>query len=373
MMRMGTELTKTGKKVVLSAFILLLFWSIYMSNVNKTNHPTEDFVKRWLTNHNGTLSTYVNESAVQDADLVSGREALSESLGIMMQYAIEREDFALFEKQFTLLTRYFMSNEGFIYWKLMKNGKPNVTTNATVDDLRIINCLINAYELWGNQEYLNAGKKNYLQMETNTKVKDLLADYYDYQTDSRSDTVTLAYIDTEALAKIKQYEFLDEKVYQKMMRVLSNTPSRNGFFAKSYNIEQDSYFFDDEVHMIDQLLIAINRSKMGQQNEEFLSVLKKKFQGDGKVFGRYFRSNAEPAVAYESPALYALAILLSLENGDDDFALSLFNRMIKFKELNPLSKHYGGYSVNKDNDTHIFDNLLPMLAESVMRKQGLIR
>ncbi|WP_167833861.1 glycosyl hydrolase family 8 [Mesobacillus selenatarsenatis] len=372
MMRMGTELFKVGKKMLLSVITIFLVWSLYMLNVNKTN-STEDFVKRWLTNHNGTLSTYVNESAVQDADLVSGREALSESLGFMMQYAIEREDLNLFKKQYSILTRYFMNDEGFIHWKTIENGTPNVTTNATVDDLRIIKCLIDAYELWGNQEFVNAGEKIYLQMELNTKVKNLLADYYDYQTNSKSDTVTIAYIDTEALAKIDEYGFSDEKVFQEMMRVLSNTPSRYGFFAKAYNVEQESYFFDNEVNMIDQLLIAINRSKIGQQNEEFLGLLKKKFIRDGKIFGRYFRGSSEPAVTYESPALYALAILLLLENGDHDFALSLYNRMIKFKEENPLSRHYGGYSVNKDNDTHIFDNLLPMLAESVLRNQGLVK
>lgn len=55
-----------------------------------TEYVTEDFIYQWLRNDNGTLATYIKDSEQIDEDLVSGREALSETVGIWMMYAVEK-------------------------------------------------------------------------------------------------------------------------------------------------------------------------------------------------------------------------------------------------------------------------------------------
>ena len=50
--------------------------------------PTVSFVQDHMTNPNGTIATYLQDATSERADIVAGREALSESLGLWMQYAV---------------------------------------------------------------------------------------------------------------------------------------------------------------------------------------------------------------------------------------------------------------------------------------------
>ncbi|WLR54363.1 glycosyl hydrolase family 8 [Mesobacillus subterraneus] len=357
--------------VIVLGFLFFTGWGVSMFHAEKSNHPTEDFINRLMTNDNHTLATYLQEGSTEDVDLVSGREALSETLGIMMQYALEKNDPLLFKKQYYLLIRYFMNDKGFIYWKLDKNGISNVSTNATVDDLRIIDSLIQAYEMWGTKTYLRTSRLISGYIEAHAIKDNRIVDYYDNELDAKSDTVTLSFIDTKALLSMSKYNFLDQNINQQMIRILAKAPSKNGFYAKSFNIDEYMYLFDEEVNMIDQVLVALNRTRLGMEEHTYIHFLEKEFAKHGKLFGKYNRKLAEPSVVYESPALYALVILFLLENGESEFAVKLYDRLIQFKVDNPWSKHYGGYSIH-DQNTHIFDNLLPMIAERKLRNQGLI-
>ena len=69
---------------------------------------TEQFIEKWLVNENGTLATYMKDSDSEDEDLVKGREALSESLGLWMEYTLQKEDKVLFEEAYQQLNRYFL-------------------------------------------------------------------------------------------------------------------------------------------------------------------------------------------------------------------------------------------------------------------------
>lgn len=372
-MRTGNErINKLNMAMILVAFLFFTGWCVSMVPVEKSKHPTEDFIHRMLTNDNNTLATNLQEGIIQDVDLVSGRESLSETLGIMMQYAIEKNDPFLFKKQYYLLISYFMTNEGFVYWKLDRNGLSNVSTNATVDDLRIIDSLIQAYEKWGNITYLRTSRQISGYVEAHALKNNLLVDYYDKQLDAKSDTVTLSFIDTQALDSMSKYNFTDLNLSKQMKHVLAKAPSKNGFYAKSFNIDKSIYLFDEEVNMIDQVLVALNRTKIGMDEHAYTHFLEKEFARHGKLFGKYNRKLAEPSVVYESPALYALVILFLLENGESEFAVKLYDRMIQFRVDNPWSKHYGGYSIHNQN-THIFDNLLPMLAERKLKNQGYLQ
>lgn len=59
-----------------------------------------------------------------------------------------------------------------------------------------------------------------------------------------------------------------------------------------------------EVHMIDQLLIAVNRFDQGLGSPEFESWLIEEWDNQGQVAGRYDRETGKPTVDYESLAVY---------------------------------------------------------------------
>lgn len=84
------------------AFVLLIY-GIEMLHEVGTRIPsieeverTEEFIFRRLQNDNGTIATYILDNEGEDEDLVQGREALAETVGLLKIYALEKKiDFYL--------------------------------------------------------------------------------------------------------------------------------------------------------------------------------------------------------------------------------------------------------------------------------------
>ena len=74
------------------------------------------------------------------------------------------------------------------------------------------------------------------------------------------------------------------------------------------------------MNLIDQSYVAYHRSLGGLSSAAYLEFIKKKFQEDGKLYGRYNLETGKQTVNYESPAAYGLTILYVLQTGDTKFA-----------------------------------------------------
>ena len=122
------------------------------------------------------------------------------------------------------------------------------------------------------------------------------------------------------------------------------------------------------MNLIDQSYVAYHRSLGGLSSAAYLEFIKKKFQEDGKLYGRYNLETGKQTVNYESPAAYGLTILYVLQTGDTKFAKELYDHMSTFRNDNVFSRYYGGYVTGENNNTHIFDNVLPLLAEIELEK-----
>ena len=59
-----------------------------------------------------------------------------------------------------------------------------------------------------------------------------------------------------------------------------------------------------EVHLIDQLLIAINRQDIGLRSTIFEKWIINEWKTNGVVFGRYNRETEKASVTYESLSVY---------------------------------------------------------------------
>lgn len=341
--------------IVLVFFVVLLFWN------NKSPSPTQVFVEKWLMNPNGTIATYVLPDEEFDTDLAKGREALSESLGLWMQYAIVADDRKLFEKAHQSLVAYFMEDDGFIYWKLNELGTSQVYTNALVDDLRIMEALFQAQKKWGGEYEATAVKIG--EFWKTQSQSGFLTDYYDSQYAYSGISLSLSYIDPVAIESMWERGLLDAETAQRTIGILREAPMKGGFYPKSYG--ERGYRFAEEVHMVDQALAAYHQAKLGIVSEDFLEFVKKEMSKSGVVYGRYKLGNGQPTVEYESPSVYGFLLMYSMEIGEKELADKIYRRMIAFRNHDKNSPHYGGYSVDKSGNTHVFDNLVPMLAEQV--------
>ncbi|MCC9621945.1 hypothetical protein LPB41_09605 [Thalassospira sp. MA62] len=312
--------------------------------------PTESFVREHLLTEKGLIQTNVT-----DRD----HEFLSESLGLYLLFLVERKRADEFAAQVDVLTEYFLHASDLVSWRLEGTNDELTPSpaNAWIDDARIVHALYEAGETFDEPSYVELAERIAAPL-TSTGVKDgLPVDFVDLATSAKGDVLTLSYLDEDAL----RHMAVDD-LYENSKRLLKNAPLSEPFFAKSYVISTQTYQFDEEINMIDQLYVALRYEQFGLSTEPFYSFFKETFN-DGIVYGRYDRDSKEPTVNFESQAVYALAIFYLLERDERDFAERVMNRLTSSMVSDSSSDYYGGYVDVGTKETHAFDNLLPLLAE----------
>ena len=255
---------------------------------------------------------------------------LSESIGLYMEYLVMMEDEAKFEEQYNNLLSEFVVEEGenfFINWLIFEDA----TVNALIDDIRIAAALRKADALFGRPEYSETADRI---IETISRIQtnnDYTVDYYDWDFEFPAKRVTLSYL----IADVPKDMNAD--------RLLENVAADAVFFPEYFDVEDEVYVENEVVHMIDQLLIAINRERIGLSSEAFEEWLKNEWQEEGKLFGRYDRATQEPQVTYESLAMYFYMNEYLLIVGEEEAAEEVKARATAMIEENGLAK------------THFFD------------------
>lgn len=350
--------------------ILLIIGGCGMKNEEldaDSEQSTEAFIYEWLKNDNNTLATYIQDSDQVDEDLVSGREALAETIGLWMFYALDKNDQELFDEIYEQLNEYFLETNGFVHWKLTETGQSEVSTNALIDDLRISEALLDASDKWEQEKYRNTADLISGYLTEHNINQNIYTDFFEREDNYPSADITLSYIDIEAMKRMAEAEQLERDAVEETILVLTEAPIDNGFYPKSYNVETDTYSFDDDVNIVDQAITAYHYAREGNDSEAFLKFIEHEMDRRGLVHGMYDRETGEPVVEYESPAIYGFLVLYLLEIGETELADEVFERLKDFKVEERDSEYFGGYSIT-DGDTHIFDNLVPLLAEQRMNQ-----
>ncbi|KAJ3197320.1 hypothetical protein HK101_004520 [Irineochytrium annulatum] len=345
------------------ASILLLRERFLMNGVS----PTVSFIEDHMTNPNGTLATYLQDATSKRADTVAGREALSESLGLWMQYAVTSDDQALFEQSYEQLKTYFLTPpDPYIAWKLDAEGDSHVTTNALGDDLRIIGALLQAADQWeqGREAKLTTAAAISRALTQSAQQRGYLVDFHDFSSGHSTDTLSLVYVDLLSLQAMEEHQVVEPGTYAKYEAILKKMPDDELFYPKTFNVVRKEYTYDDTVNLIDQLIVANHLTVTDRKPDKLISFLKKEFSARHQLPGQYTRKSHTPAVSYESSSVYGLAILLAVRSGDPKWAKQLYNHMITLRGQD--SRYPGGYVF--DGNTHLFDNLFPLLGEINLQK-----
>ncbi|HWR39911.1 MAG TPA: glycosyl hydrolase [Patescibacteria group bacterium] len=329
-------------------------------------HPryrtTELFILNHMQNANGSLATYLNDTPQVGPDVVHGREALSESLGLWMQYSLDSRNRELFDRSWELLNQHFLSRDGYVYWKLAPDGQQEVTTNALIDDLRIMNALLTATDLWGTSNWDQTAKKIGQTLVLHTVNSGYLVDFYDSKYRNSSNTITLSYLNPRDLQKLTTLGLWHPSDYERHIALLRDYPHEGIFFPKSFHVPTATYRYDANVNMIDQLLVALHRQYAGYPSPEFYQFLRSEYYQHGQIYGEYNRTTQTSDTYYESIPVYALTILYALEQKDLRFAMDIYKRQLTFRSK--ADTYTGGYLLN--GQAHIFDNLFPLLAETAL-------
>ncbi|MCY9238375.1 lipoprotein YdaJ [Bacillus licheniformis] len=322
--------------------------------------PAEHFVYRHLMSDQGLIKTGFSDQPVY----------LSESLGLWMEFLISKKDGEHFHEQYQHLNESFLMNNNLVSWQI-QNGQAS-GVNALIDDLRIMVSLDQAAALWGNSEYKQTARNIGAALRKYNMNNGILTDFYDSASQSAAKDITLSYIMPDALSILKKNGVINKEFESRNASILYRAPLKNGFLPKAYSTETKAYTYDHEVNLIDQLYAAWHLPPKDQKAAVLADWLKQTFQTGGKLYGRYSLDTKKPAVQYESPSVYALAILFFINQNEDKTVIkALYDRMNDFEILDSSETYYGGYM--SGNDTHSFDNLLPLLAERKLLNENLIQ
>jgi len=334
--------------------------SVSRQSYAEDNHlPTEQFIKQHLLTDEGLMKTNFTDE-----------HYLSESIGLLLKYFLLKEDEQSFHKAIQVIEDFFLLDNHLITWEIMNDKQAN--TNALIDDLRIVDALLRSKEVFGNHYGFNLATDITKALVTYNYVDNYFVDFYDRQYSIATDKITLSYLNPETFQHMVAQNLLSQKTYEDILSFLQSIPRDYVFFPKSFSIKEQSFSYDETVHLIDQLYVSLHMEKGDIQTNDFFNWLKDTFYQDGKLYGRYDLNDQTPAVDYDSPAVYALAIIYSVERESYDFSRDLYHKMKTMQITDETHDYFGGYVHLLTNETHSFDNLLPLIAERILEIEKVI-
>ena len=318
-----------------------------------------DFIQNHMTTDNGGIKTnYLNEK--NDGDITKGDSVLSESEGLMLLYYLERDDKEGFNKTFEYIKNNMLLSNGLISWRV--DGDKRSAVSATIDDLRIIKALIMGGEKWNNLKYRYYAIEMANGVYRKLRTENLLVDFNDGQTNS--DKVTLCYIDLEALQYLNNIDFKWKSIRVESEKILNGgfISNKVPLYRKYYDIKTKKYDNDENVDMLLNTIILLDKAEVGQNISESLNWIIDKFKTDGAIYVSYNDATGERTSDIQSTSIYAnLLQIAEIENNKELYTLAL-RKLNAYQVLDKKSKLYGGYGDKKTMQVYSFDNLNALLA-----------
>jgi len=295
-------------------------------NTNNLKEEIEIIEKKYMT----------DEGLIRTFPVTSNREFLAESQGFYLELLLIQKDEMRFQDQVNVLKNYFIvQNEDdlFIKWKT----GVDISVNAFIDDMRIIQMLREAAIVFQQDDYLELANKLTDSIKKHQIVNNQISHYYDWEADHRGNTMINSYLKDDYI------KILETDKYP--------LPTKDGlFYSEELIIENGNPVSSREAHMIDQLLTATYcRGKMCE-NIQFNSWLEKQWEEEGVIYGRYNKDTGMPTVKYESLAVYALSVLYFKESQP-----SIARDIRKHKSLL--------FNKEPEVETHFFDYILGVIAK----------
>ena len=309
-----------------------------------------------ITAQGGVRTNYLDKA--ENADLATGAEVLSESMGLLMLYAVELRDEALFQRSMRFVEEYLDTGAMLAYRYSPESGAYRV--NAFVDDIRIIRALLNAGEAFGGG-YLDTALV-YADRLYGTNVKDSrVYDMYDDLYGTTNDFVSLCYIDLDTMQRLAVYDPRWQEVFETMRDI-----AEGGYISDDFPLYTGSLgyaameYSKSDISMVQSALTALSLARIGECPQATLDYLKDCLKS-GAIYGTY-RQDGVRADDTESTAIYAICAMLAETVQDDEMYGLCIERMNRFQVTDEISEVYGAFANAKTMDLYAFDNLMALLA-----------
>ncbi len=309
-------------------------------------------IQRLMNEQGGVCARYGTDALGQ---VISQGAYLSETQGIVMEYAAMVKDKVAFDKAFGF-ARIALQKSGLFAWQ-QENGQAG-EVNATLDDLRILRALLMAEEAWGGYEAA-IQELSWALLDKVTE-DDTLRDFAQLEGEGRSAELTLCYIDVSTLQALAKLDSRWEPVLESARQVLTGGVISDDFplYVPRYSYEKGEYD-GDELHTAEALVTIKHLVESGLAEDGTLDFLEK-WVSSGPVYARYdLKGRPLEGYQFESTAVYALLAQIGSAAGRKDMALEALRRMEKQRQWDPgsLAGSYG-----KGQTVYTFDTLEALMA-----------
>lgn len=287
-----------------------------------------------------TIQTYYETEAGILGMYPDRDEFLSESMGQYLIYLETVENQALFEQAYQSTKRHFVE-QSFIKWRTT-----DTTVDAIVDTFRVIEALKRAATTFDQPIYLEEVSNYQDALKEAHYQNGFYVDFFDWYYEDTPPTVHLSYQNIPILTDMGA----DLTNYNRLFSEAEYDP----FFNEIYNVETKSFEQKETIHLVDQLLIALNYVKLTNQSPDaFHRWITAEYKNSDQLSGQYDRQTKATVVDYESMAVNGLFLEYLLLTDETSLAKDVYKKLDRqIREVH--EKNYEG--------VHIFDYLMAVQA-----------
>lgn len=299
-------------------------------------------------------------------------QELSETNGLWLLALAESGDETSFDASFNATgNRFYDDKTQTFNWQVTgADHDTSATSNASVDDLRIIQAL-----LVMNAKHPNNDRTLLLNKLIDGFTKHDLNAYYQMidsysQTNGQEKRIRLDYLDLSALKAVYEAKGLGtagDTAYNQQLQLIKDgyisdkLPLFDTYYdysTGSYQIGDDGANKDSQVNITDGLLTMLNLAKVGQLPQTSLDWLKA-HTADRTIYNNY-KLDGTPVDDYTAASNYGYVAQIAAAVGDTTLysqAITALNEMTSTDESDPL---YG--SNHDDGESYAFNDLNMLLA-----------
>ncbi|MGL5384227.1 MAG: hypothetical protein ACRDD4_07665 [Culicoidibacterales bacterium] len=326
------------------------------------------FRETMIETDGGIKTTYLDYPYSEQAELTIGHATLSESQGLLLEYAIRAEDRPLFLQTLAFILRELKLPTGNFAWRISADRSERPTFTATIDDLQIIEQIVLAKTKWPELEsqltpIIETYAENFFEIATQNQF---LVDGYNSDSGVKTETLLISYLDFQALAAIKTELDLEDKIaMDEIVRqgkalmqscyISDEFPFYyQRFYLKGFLIEEES-----EINMIEAMLVVKHLAEVGEVEAPTLAWLRTQIEVG--IFSTY-TATGEIAKNEQSSAVYALVAQVAQLIEDEWLYEQAMAKIWQYQIQDQTSPLYGALGEITTQTVVAYDQLQTLIA-----------
>lgn len=303
------------------------------------------FVSRYFM-EDGAVNTNLIADLAQGGDLAQGNEQLSESMGLLMQYALQIDNQQRFNQLFLKLESDFKNQNGLYAWRINVDQMTALeSVNASIDDLRIIKMLFYASEQWDTSAYDDVINRLSDSLLDHCIQGGLLTPYDDAD---EGEFAPLVYYDLKALHLLADYDSRWQDVYDRGLNLIFEASGDLPFFEVNASGAYGS---------IENFIIVQHLAEDGWNVTSYIDFLASELRS-GALYGSY-SIGGDVVYDIESPAVYGIVALIGKTTSEEKLYQMACEKLMESQHTKGL--YQGGFVELDSSEAYSFDQLYALV------------